>query len=337
MTTEVEPTPSLAGTSMPRLSPEAIRLYHQIVLNPGILGADTTRGRDDDTSEAIAQLAESGLVRPAPGNGWEAVNPGLAVDALARRTQHVLVDHLLQISALGRHFTLLHGVDSERGNGSATLFEPVATEHEAHAFLAEHLRTGPQNLFACSGGPGPGFADCGVGALLTPALIPPGRQVHLVLPHGSTLRPQFTEHRAIRVRSCRQIPLTAVAAGPSAGALALPASGPSSPARRFFVYQHPAAHAVVKTLLDSLWSFSVPLHAQIPPPAGIHRAIVGLLAMGKKDENIARHLGLGLRTTRKHIADILKTLGARSRLEAGVLAERNGWLDPPAETTEGRL
>ncbi|OLZ47275.1 helix-turn-helix domain-containing protein [Amycolatopsis keratiniphila] len=330
MTTEVEPTASLAGAS--GLSPEAIRLYHRIVLNPGILGADTTGGRDEDMSEAITQLAETGLVRPAPGNGWEAVDPGIAVDALARRAQHVFVDQLLRISALGRNFTLLHGAGAHRGNGQAALFEPVATEHEAHAFLAECLRTDPQDVVACSGGPGPAFADCWVGGLLSPALIPPGRRTRLVIPHGSTLRPPFAEHGAIQVRSCPQIPLTAVAVGSSAGALALPSTAPSSPTRRFFVYRHPAAHTVVKTLLDSLWSFSVPLRARIPPPAGVHRQIVGLLAMGKKDENIARHLGLGLRTTRKHIADILKTLGARSRLEAGVLAERNGWLDPCAET-----
>ncbi|MFD8263139.1 LuxR C-terminal-related transcriptional regulator [Streptomyces griseoluteus] len=60
----------------------------------------------------------------------------------------------------------------------------------------------------------------------------------------------------------------------------------------------------------------------------IDRTIVRLLAAGLKDETIARRTGMSLRTARKHIADIMETLGAESRFQAGVLAARNGLLDP---------
>ncbi|MFE7855666.1 LuxR C-terminal-related transcriptional regulator [Streptomyces sp. NPDC057403] len=62
----------------------------------------------------------------------------------------------------------------------------------------------------------------------------------------------------------------------------------------------------------------------------IDRTIVRLLAAGLKDETIARRTGMSLRTARKHIADIMETLGAESRFQAGVLAARNGLL-PAAE------
>ncbi len=49
-----------------------------------------------------------------------------------------------------------------------------------------------------------------------------------------------------------------------------------------------------------------------------------MLAEGAKDEVIARRLGVSLRTCRRHIAEILETLQADSRFQAGVLAERAG-------------
>ncbi|WP_370948455.1 response regulator transcription factor [Amycolatopsis sp. cg5] len=316
------------------LSAEAAELYRRIVLDPGILGADTAYTRGDDPNKAIAQLVEAGLVRPAPGAGWEAVDPALAVGTLVGRAQQALAEHLLQISMLGQNFTMLHRVHANHDTAPATLFEPVADEHAARAFLADRLRGGSPDLVACSGGPGPQFTGADVGALLTPNLLTPGGRVKLVLPSGAA-HSWFTEVGDIGVRHCAQVPLTAVAVGQSAGALALPTT--AGRAQRFLVYQHPAAHALVTTLLDSLWSFAKPHR---PAPTGTQRAIVKLLAIGKKDENLARQLGLGLRTARKHIADILKTLGARSRFEAGVLAERNGWLDDQVtrvpEQTDGR-
>ncbi|MER7839439.1 helix-turn-helix transcriptional regulator [Streptomyces sp. NPDC096040] len=59
----------------------------------------------------------------------------------------------------------------------------------------------------------------------------------------------------------------------------------------------------------------------------IDRTIVRLLAEGLKDETIARRTGMSLRTARKHIADIMETLGAESRFQAGVLAAQQGLLD----------
>lgn len=67
----------------------------------------------------------------------------------------------------------------------------------------------------------------------------------------------------------------------------------------------------------------------------IHRTIVRLLAAGLKDESIARRIGMSLRTARKHIADIMETLGAESRFQAGVLAAQQGLLDDACEAVPG--
>lgn len=55
--------------------------------------------------------------------------------------------------------------------------------------------------------------------------------------------------------------------------------------------------------------------------------IVKMLAAGLKDETIARRLGISLRTARRHIADIMQSLGAGSRFQAGVLMASRGLLN----------
>ncbi|AWW43483.1 LuxR family transcriptional regulator (plasmid) [Streptomyces cadmiisoli] len=61
----------------------------------------------------------------------------------------------------------------------------------------------------------------------------------------------------------------------------------------------------------------------------IHQTIVELLAAGLKDESIARRLGMSLRTARRHIADIMDSLGAESRFQAGVLAAKAQLVNQP--------
>jgi DNA-binding NarL/FixJ family response regulator len=50
------------------------------------------------------------------------------------------------------------------------------------------------------------------------------------------------------------------------------------------------------------------------------------LASGAKDEQIARTMGLSLRTIRRRIADLMIELGADTRFQAGAEAVRRGWL-----------
>ena len=58
----------------------------------------------------------------------------------------------------------------------------------------------------------------------------------------------------------------------------------------------------------------------------LRRLLLLQLADGAKDEQIARTLGLSLRTVRRRIADLLIELGVDSRFQAGVEAVRRGWL-----------
>ncbi len=56
----------------------------------------------------------------------------------------------------------------------------------------------------------------------------------------------------------------------------------------------------------------------------LKQSILVLLAKGLKDESVARRLGISLRTCRRHVSELLETLGAQSRFQAGATAERLG-------------
>jgi DNA-binding NarL/FixJ family response regulator len=51
-----------------------------------------------------------------------------------------------------------------------------------------------------------------------------------------------------------------------------------------------------------------------------------MMAVGMKDETIARILNVSRRTVQQHITDAGSLLGARTRFQIAVLAAKRGWL-----------
>jgi DNA-binding CsgD family transcriptional regulator len=94
----------------------------------------------------------------------------------------------------------------------------------------------------------------------------------------------------------------------------------------------PALIVGLCALFDGIWKGATPLHARrrARDTHGLtsqERAILGLLGDGHTDEVIARRLAVSVRTCRRVIADLMERLDARSRFQAGVLAQAGGWLD----------
>jgi DNA-binding CsgD family transcriptional regulator len=92
----------------------------------------------------------------------------------------------------------------------------------------------------------------------------------------------------------------------------------------------PGAVAAMTVLFDQLWSAGVPWEQPAPRnDQGLspqERELLRLLAAGHTDEIASRRLGVSLRTVRRMASGLMARLGARSRFEAGVLANRHGWL-----------
>lgn len=103
----------------------------------------------------------------------------------------------------------------------------------------------------------------------------------------------------------------------------------SSAGRRLVIRQD-AIIGAITLLFDRLWdrAMSVPGLGSEPDPgrSNDRRLLLDQLSAGAKDEQIARALGLSLRTVRRRVADILEELDADSRFQAGAEAVRRGWI-----------
>jgi DNA-binding CsgD family transcriptional regulator len=78
---------------------------------------------------------------------------------------------------------------------------------------------------------------------------------------------------------------------------------------------------------EELWSrAAAPSFEEPRQQVDLRRFLLEQLAAGAHDEQIARKLGISLRTVRRRVAGLMTELGADSRFQAGVEAARRGWL-----------
>ncbi len=85
------------------------------------------------------------------------------------------------------------------------------------------------------------------------------------------------------------------------------------------------------SLFDWIWERAIPINLQMAnrDDVGVSQEMeaIWLLAQGYTDETVAKRLGVSPRTSRRIVESVMRRLGARSRFQAGVFAERNGLLD----------
>lgn len=62
-------------------------------------------------------------------------------------------------------------------------------------------------------------------------------------------------------------------------------------------------------------------------PSPEEAQLLSLLAQGATDDVVARSLGCTRRTLQRRLRRVFEKLGARSRFQAGVLAQRAGWIE----------
>ncbi|PBC95531.1 regulatory protein, luxR family [Streptomyces sp. OV198] len=115
------------------------------------------------------------------------------------------------------------------------------------------------------------------------------------------------------VDGCRALlPLTASAAG---GYCAV-------------VVWHSAVTEALQKLFELAWQQATPLGQPVADGELTEgeRTLTRLLAAGMKDEAVARHLGVSLRTLRRRVSDLQERLGAASRFQLGMRAAQRGWV-----------
>jgi DNA-binding CsgD family transcriptional regulator len=127
------------------------------------------------------------------------------------------------------------------------------------------------------------------------------------------------------VRLLPEVPTRLLVIGRTHAVLPEPLGDAAMP--RILVRQRGIVEAL-RLLFDRLWEQASPVAEYERGAKGdeVRRQLLHQLASGAQDEQIARRLGMSLRTVRRRVAEVMAELGADSRFQAGVEAARRGWL-----------
>jgi DNA-binding CsgD family transcriptional regulator len=286
-----------------------------------LTGASPARVR-----EACNRLLTLGLLQPPDSmGGLRAVDPRVAVRALIRRreTESELLAATAEEMATAYEAGLLREepsrlveVASGEGAIAARLEEMYArAEHEVCLFdtppylappapqvdlQADLLSRGivSRGIYAATGLEDPKVLSRAL------SMVELGEQAR-VLP--------TVPLKLLVVDGCRALlPLTASAAG---GYCAV-------------VVWHSAVTEALQKLFELAWQQATPLGQPVADGelTEDERTLTRLLAAGMKDEAVARHLGVSLRTLRRRVSDLQERLGTASRFQLGMRAAQRGWV-----------
>ncbi|MER6097742.1 helix-turn-helix domain-containing protein [Streptomyces sp. NPDC001728] len=144
---------------------------------------------------------------------------------------------------------------------------------------------------------------------------------------------QHLEERAavgVEIRLSSVVPMNMVLADENFAMLPTDPYEPSSPS---ILARGPGLVRSYVALYEYCWTAAAPYGQEDPAEKGCdglseqQRTALLMLASGIKDEQIARNLGVSLRTVSRLLSEVMQELGAASRFEAGVKAARLGLLD----------
>lgn len=160
-------------------------------------------------------------------------------------------------------------------------------------------------------------------------VVASGRSVRSIYPlRALTAAPAVLQARVEIGESIRLLPEVAtrlLVIGTTHAVVPEPLGSTDSP--RMMLRQRGLVEAL-GLLFEELWARASPL-AEFDKGAksdAVRRHLLAQLASGAQDEQIARRLGLSLRTVRRRVAELMAELRAESRFQAGVEAARRGWL-----------
>ncbi|MGW2562108.1 LuxR C-terminal-related transcriptional regulator [Streptomyces sp. NPDC001514] len=102
-------------------------------------------------------------------------------------------------------------------------------------------------------------------------------------------------------------------------------------ANAMMVLRGEAVTALLVKVFEMCWASAAPLEStgsgQEPGLSSQQLWVLRLMSTGRKDEAIARELGVSVRTLRRVMSDLMARLGVESRFQAGIAAAEMGLLD----------
>ncbi|MFC1420229.1 helix-turn-helix transcriptional regulator [Streptacidiphilus cavernicola] len=293
---------------------------------------------------ALTELTRRHVLLP-DGDGYLAASPDLAITALVgpresahRETERQLAAAREQTSHLRHRLTELTPLYLDRNqHGTAPGIDALTDKFAVRALISDLTAGCDKEIMACQ--PGGGRPPAALADALPRDLELLRRGVELRSLYQHTARfhaptQQYAEavlQAGSRIRTVAEIPCQMIVIDRRTAVL---------PHHEYrygaVIVRDPSILAYLCTTFEQAWNLGAPY--QTGPSAArsavteIKAAILTLMANGLKDEVIAKRMGLSVRACRGHIADLLSTLNAHSRFQAGVIAERDGLLEPRDDT-----
>ncbi|MFI8452431.1 helix-turn-helix transcriptional regulator [Streptomyces erythrochromogenes] len=326
------------------LTPAARRLYAYAVERHAFAADDATRALGVRAAAAITELAAAHLLQRAPGGGpdrWSAVAPraaaarALAPLALLVRETHDEMDRLR-----GRLETLVPAYEAGTAHldlSTAGHLELVTDLGAVRALIAELAAACEQELLTSQPGGGrpPETLEESIGR--DESLLTRGVRMRTIYQHTARYsRPTAAYVERVtalgaQVRTLGDGLMRMLVFDGRTGLMAVPDRSGAA-----LVVREPSVVHFMTSAFERSWLGAEPFPTSVSPEAArsisdeLRQTIVRLLAEGLEDKVIARRLGMSERTCQRHIAEIMRAVGAKSRFQAGYLLSAHAAPAPPA-------
>ena len=313
------------------LDDDALLLYRQVLRSPPAALEEHARSVGWTARRArplLGELEALGLVHRGVDGTVRADDPRATVGRLLDGEEADLDDRRRRLLELRRTLeTLEHDY---RGGLLASGPRTPAWEHVAPGetvATVDHLlrtTTGPLLQMSRYVSQGPGHDEAV--ERQRSRLLASGRPLRSVFPQSVLESPRWSawaERRAADGEQQRYLAGEAIPAGYGVfgGSAVLVSSGQED----LLLVRDPSLVEVFTALFEQLWRRAEPALGAATPEEG---RLLELLALGFKDEAIARQLGLSLRTVRRRIATLMVEHGADTRYQLGLAVGRLGPREP---------
>ncbi|HWH00129.1 MAG TPA: hypothetical protein VNV66_12595 [Pilimelia sp.] len=288
---------------------------------------------------ALRHLCDLKLLLPLPGDdgSFVPVSPEVAADQAVAPLHQEITDRQATIASVQARIARVRPVYdvTVREFGRLQGIDVLPPTVETWTSLTQHLARCQEDVVAASGTDLTDESTLSLPLLLD--LVEAEVRPRVLLPHtvrynaGSLHRLEQLAETGAQIRTVDEVVAPIVVVDRSVAILSdrdVPADAPAGAV----LVQERSTVSYLYGALDYLWNRALPFETRSRDTEAGHyddlkQSILHLLGEGMKDEVVARKLGMSVRSCRRHIAEVMESLGAASRFQAGLLAARAGLLD----------
>ena len=321
------PAPGAAG-----LGASALRVYETLVARPGTPAEQLGEPLGLPAEQAVAaveELRDAGLVH-GPARAPVAVPPDVAAEALLALHYARLADESARIARIRQHLAgMVHHQEYEDGPS----LEVVRGLPAIQARLAGLTQRSSSEVLCMVPSATRTLVTSSVPLLTTNEdAVARGVRMRTLVPDTVADDPDAWAYAKTLtemgddVRTCPSIALVANVFDRRTAAVPLDSANSRGAA---VIVTNETIVAGLVALFEQLWGATALPIAALPPAAALgdrDRQVLQLLLRGAKDDQVARTLGVSVRTVRLHVAALANRAGARSRFQLAAVAMQRGWI-----------